>query len=398
MLSWSRTQPGWQRDRMADLTWEAVIDAVVGCPPEALAGALIGPLAPLGVVDCVVMVVDYAQDTLIDLTSDQRRIPVEATAPGAAFCTQLPVVEPDGDTAWLWVPVTDLGTRLGIMGLKMPDASRDEQEIAWRIAGLLAQAIVCGQRRTDLLTVRRRQQRMTLGADLQWQVLPPTTFVRPEFAIGGVVEPAYENGGDAFDYGYTAGRLSFAVLDAMGHGVHASIMASVTLASIRHSRSIGLELNEIRTEADRAVEREFGDLHYVTALLGSFDPISRRLHWLTAGHPPPLLVRDGEIRELVCAPCLPLGLGGNTKEVTSLVLNPGDALLMYTDGVTETPDRPTPAQAQARLEEVIAAHYDPQGLLSESLRRLAYAVLDQNNGELGDDATMLMLAIPATRP
>jgi hypothetical protein len=262
-----------------------LVDAVSVGALDQLAAAVADALAPLGVTGCAVLVADFGQTMLADVAADQVRVPIEDTVAGDAYRKQVPSQEAAGNGVRMWLPVTDCGTRLGVLRLDAGEWSPPMEAIAARAAGLVAVTTVSAQLRTDLLKLRRRQKAMSLAADVQWQVLPPTTFIATEFSVSGVLEPAYENGGDAFEYGYTAGVLSFAVIDAMGHGTRASVIASVTLASLRHSRGHGFDLDETRQRADDTIAEQFGDCMYTTALLASYEPVSRRLRWLLAGHP-----------------------------------------------------------------------------------------------------------------
>lgn len=66
---------------------------------------------------------------------------------------------------------------------------------------------------------------------MQWHLLPPLVMTTPQVSVAGALEPAYEVGDDAFDYALNDGTLHLAILDAMGHGLRAAVMANVATAA-----------------------------------------------------------------------------------------------------------------------------------------------------------------------
>jgi serine phosphatase RsbU (regulator of sigma subunit) len=76
---------------------------------------------------------------------------------------------------------------------------------------------------------------MSLAAEMQWQLLPPLTLVTPRVVIAGLLEPAYEVAGDAFDYALNGDTAHLAVIDPVGHDLAATVLAAVTVGGYRHS-------------------------------------------------------------------------------------------------------------------------------------------------------------------
>jgi serine phosphatase RsbU (regulator of sigma subunit) len=130
---------------------------------------------------------------------------------------------------------------------------------------------------------------------------------------------------------------------------------------------------ETYAATDGAVGDQFPDERYVTAVIAQLDLEAGRLSWISAGHPPPLVIRDGRLsRTLIAPPAAPLGipLDGPPPTVAEESLEPGDLLLLYTDGLTEA-RHPTgrcssscPASSSSGL---------PQGRRFETLRWLRHA-------------------------
>ena len=237
---------------------------------------------------------------------------------------------------------------------------------------------------------------MSVAGELQWHTLPPNSFRTRDVSITGMVEPAYEMGGDAFDYAYDDEMLHLAIFDAVGHDLDASILATLAVGTYRNSRRAGDHLTDVAAAIDATVGPRFGATRYVTGQIARFDVASGYVRLVNAGHPLPLLIRDDRVvGPLNCSPWVPFGLGHalglGPPEVCETQLQPGDGLLMYSDGVIEAGHAGGSEFGLERLGEflhhALAAGLSP----AETLRRLTHAVFDHHDGKLEDDATMLLL-------
>ena len=161
------------------------------------------------------------------------------------------------------------------------------------MASLTAGLVVSKSAYGDNLVLTRRLRDMDLAAEMRWSMLPPLTFTNDRVAIAGMLEPAYEIAGDAFDYAVNGDVAHVAIIDAMGHGLEASRMANLAVGSYRHSRRRGLDLVATFAAMDKVVAEQFGAEKFVTGQLVSLDLANGRLTWVNAGHPRPLLWRDG---------------------------------------------------------------------------------------------------------
>jgi serine phosphatase RsbU (regulator of sigma subunit) len=244
---------------------------------------------------------------------------------------------------------------------------------------------------------------MALQAELVWAFLPPQTFATEQVLVSASLEPAYEAGGDAFDYALLGDHLHVSILDALGHDLSAGLLASVGIASCRSSRRAGGSLAVIAARADRAIADYFGEDQFVTALLCDLDLVTGLFSWIPCGHPPPLLIRDRTVKELARTPQPPLGLAGlyasrrkgsQDNAVSPLYaekLQPRDRVLLYTDGVTEgrAPDG-TPFGLE-RLADFIIRHSSAPLPAPETMRRLNHAIAEYQHGRLRDDATVVLI-------
>src|SRR3982750_1984984 len=183
--------------------------------------------------------------------------------------------------------------------------------------------------------VTRRRQPMSLAAEIAWNLLPPLTFGTDRVVISCVLAPAYEVGGDSFDYAVDGDSARFAVFDAMGHGLNAGLLATVAVGAYRNSRRQDLDLPGTVRVIDAAIAAAFGPERFVTAVIAELNLASGGLTWHSAGHPAPLLLRGGRVvKALEAEPGLPLGLGGGVEPAWEQ-LEPGDRVLFFYDGVVE---------------------------------------------------------------
>ena len=313
---------------------------------------------------------------------------LEGTLAGRAFTTGEPVL---ADTTW-WLPLVDGAERLGVLELEYTSTPSSPESLLKELAGLLVLIIVSVRRYTDVWLRTRRAQEMTAAAEAQWDLLPPLATATLDVAVSGILEPAYEIGGDSFDYAVNPGQLDLAIVDAMGHGMSAVLTSTAVINSLRNTRRERGTLEHAYRQADTIIERHFGNSTYVTGQFGSLDFASGVLTWVNAGHLLPMLVRNGSyVGELQCKPSMPIGLGGPVVEIAQETLQRGDRVLFYTDGISESLSPDGGRFGQERLSDfLVRAALD--GLPgAETVRRLSAAVGAHVGKGLNDDATMLLV-------
>ena len=370
--------------------------------PEVSATELLEVLAvaagPLGAWDLRVYLSDFQAVALQlatpagDVDEDVVRADVKGSMAGRAFRTGEPVTAEGDDGVRVWVPLVERGERTGVVALTVPELSEAVLADCVRIgrfAGLLVRSLA---RTTDLFHLRRRRQAMTLAAGMQWDLLPPLTVRSARVVACGRLEPAYQIAGDAFDYALNDEYLHAGIFDGMGHGVHSTLMTALAVGSYRHARRAGLPLAEVYSVVDEAVSGQYGGEAFVTAAFARLELDGGLLEWTSAGHPCPLLVRDRRVvRQLSCPASLPLGLGGECREVAQVRLEPGDGVLFFTDGVVEGRSAVGEEFGVERLVERFEHHAVSPFDADEVLRVLVEDVMDYSAQKLRDDASLLLL-------
>jgi serine phosphatase RsbU (regulator of sigma subunit) len=207
-----------------------------------------------------------------------------------------------------------------------------------------------------------------------------------------MLEPAYDVAGDVFDYAANDGILHFAVIDGMGHGIGATMLADLAVGAYRHARRGGAAIGETHAAVDEALASGYEDLSFATGIIARLALDTGRLTWSCAGHPRPLLLRDRKVvAELDGDVTVPFGLGTGTAAVNARDLEPGDALLLYTDGVTDARVGAGELFGEDRLTDLLEREAASETPPEELLRRLVRAVLDYQGGDLRDDATLLLV-------
>jgi hypothetical protein len=384
-----------RRGIIGDLLRRASVTA-----PDLLAADIAAALHEVGGHHLVLYVVDYEQLSLqpvgiaVDLLAEEPKgVAVEGTLAGRAFQLQ-EIVTAEVDDGWrVWAPVRERAERIGVLEFGFAEIN-DELLALCDDLGLLAGHLVhTSGRYTDLIELRRRRRPMNLAAEMQWDMLmPPLAFSSPELAIAGILEPAYFVAGDAFDYSLNGEEFGFAILDAMGHGVHSTLASTLALGGFRHGRRRGLELSVIAEQIDDALIEHLNNDGFVTGHICQLDVATGAFQWVNAGHPPPLLMRGAKVvGELNAAPCLPLGLGIDITQIGSVSLQPGDRVLFYSDGVIEARPRGGPEFGVERLIDDAEEYLGSNLPVSEVLRRLVRRLREHRGAELEDDATLVFL-------
>ena len=366
--------------------------------PDALATAVAAAARTVGAQETVLYLADYEQRTLLPVPGsgvpERQEIAIEGTLAGRAF-RRFEIVRGRAgeDTHRLWLPLLDGVERLGVAEFSFRDPPNDSVRDELRaLVSLAAELIVVNDAYSDVFARLRRRKTLSLAAELQWDLLPPLTFGTERLVITGGLEPAYDIGGDSFDYAVTGDRADLLVIDSVGHGLPAAVLAAVAIGTYRHARRNGLDLPDIAVEIDAAIATQFGESSFATAVLARLDLATGRLRWINAGHPQPLILRGSAlVQPPPCPPSRPLGIQEAKPACCETRLEPGDRLLLYTDGITEARSPDGEFFGERRLADFISAAVAAGEAAPETVRRLIRHVLSHQADQLQDDASIVVL-------
>ncbi len=238
---------------------------------------------------------------------------------------------------------------------------------------------------------------LKLVADIQRSLLPEVLPDIPTMKLAAHYSTSQQAGGDYYDFfPLSDGRWGILIADVSGHGTPAAVLMAVT-HSIAHSypghpTKPGEMLNFINRHL--ATRYTNGNGTFVTAFYGMYDPATRVIEYACAGHGPPRVKSgvDGSIRSLDRARNLPLGIDSDEKyENQTATLTAGDALIFYTDGITETRNTEGELFGVHRLDQVLRdCTCDADNLIHRTL-----AAVNEFGGHLPatDDRTLLTARI-----
>jgi phosphoserine phosphatase RsbU/P len=222
----------------------------------------------------------------------------------------------------------------------------------------------------EIVVKRRQQDEMASAALIQQSLLPKETTLnkaRRDIEIAGKIRPTREIGGDFYDFFRVAdNRLALAIGDVCGKGTPASLFASIVVTLLRTIGRDQLNVAEAVNRANRLLCEENEATMFATVFFGMLDLQSGELHYANCGHVAPVhLSAQGEARRLRPTG-LPLAVDADRVSRTATCqLEPGDKLILITDGVTEAMNAAKEEFGDARFVNVVrkAANMPPAQLL-----------------------------------
>ena len=198
---------------------------------------------------------------------------------------------------------------------------------------------------------------LALARDIQMGMLRRQPLGRSDVDVAARQVPARQVGGDFYEYLVDGDRLWFIVADVAGKGMAAALMMAMSQTLFRAIAGLRLPLDEVVARLNREVARDNERGMFVTALAGCLDLPTGRLDLANAGHNLPyLLRRNGAVDVVAARNALALGVMENVAfPVTELVLEPGDGLFLYTDGVCDAVNTLGAAFGTAGIERLLPA-------------------------------------------
>lgn len=370
-----------------------LLEASHHLPPDDLSEEVRRLAAARGLADVAIYVADYSQRYLVSLGRGAERLEIDTTLAGRAFRTTHRVMgSAEGTGHRVWVPIIDGRDRIGVMEVVVPDTEEPTLTLARHLAGLVALLIVSKISYGDGLRLRRQGDPFSLAAQLRWGCVPPLTVTVPGLTMSGMLEPVHRVAGDSFDYAINGPTAHFALFDAVGHGLDSARIADLAMAAYRNLRPQHDDLEAIYAGIDTVLTRETRAGQFVTAQLAQLDVPTGRLRLLNAGHPAPILLRQGRTHDLAVAPNPPMGLSMAAREPTFVhFLEPGDSALFFTDGMTDARSADGELFGRQRLADAFAVASQSGESAPELVRRLVGSVLGHATGVLRDDASVFLV-------
>ncbi|MEU0063854.1 PP2C family protein-serine/threonine phosphatase [Streptomyces albidoflavus] len=366
--------------------------------------------AQVGFTQVLIYLADLQREVLRPLTGDrdaeyEAELPVDGSVAGRAY--QYGTITADapagsGEHHW-WVPLLDGTDRLGVLRITTADKAEHEQEHTHEhaeqymnlLASVIALIIESKQGISDAHARLTRVRPLNIAAEMQWAQMAPRTYADGRVVISAAMEPAYTISGDAYDYA-TAARnthtVHLSVFDAMGHDTAAGLTAHLAIGAGRNARRQGAGPVETAARIEEALVEQFGHGRYATGLLAELDTRTGVLSWANRGHHTPVLIRGGRwSSHLQCPPGPPMGTDlALPVTLCQDQLEPGDRIVLYTDGVTEARGADDQEFGLTRFTDFLVRHHADGLPVPETLRRLVRALLDHHDGRLQDDATVLI--------
>ncbi len=267
--------------------------------------------------------------------------------------------------------------------------------IAFQVSLLLENA----QLHADLLQQERMARELEMARNIQLGFLPHEPLVLPSGRVDiyGVLHPALEVSGDFYDYfAMDSYRVGFCVADVAGKGMPAALFMSKVQAIGRHVAHLAEGPGDWLIRWNRAVATDNPQFMFVTVACGIYDSTRGFVHLAYAGHPPGLFRRrDGRVSSADSRPAPLLGVDLEFPPPAELVLelDDGDAVVLYTDGATESPSAPPGAGmfGPERLAATVAGLPDrsPLPIWADQICEAVHTFSKGSTG--GDDLTLLLL-------
>ncbi len=264
----------------------------------------------------------------------------------------------------------------------------------WLLSGFLLMNLLVLLEVADRLSLKRD---LEVAREIQNAMLPDGTWSGPGVEAFGLTKPANTVGGDFYDIlPRPDGTVLIALGDVAGKASPAALLMALLLAILRTLVDEGLPLTALVQRLNVQVSRHAPASRFITLFLASFEPSTGRLEFVNAGQTPPLLRRQNGSIERLMSGGVALGMfEGSTYEAGELQMNPGDALLLYSDGLTEAESPDGQPFDEAGLERTLALYAGAyQKSAAAELGRAVFDAVERHRRDqrLQDDLTVLVLS------
>lgn len=311
-------------------------------------------------------------------------LPLLASAAGPLEVSALPdfspaVVHLKEQGAELVVPLVASGELVGVLALgprrSERSYTRNDRRLLDSLARYAAPALRLGQlmrqQEVEARAHERIEQELHVAQLIQQQFLPSELPDLPGWHVAAFYQPARTVGGDFYDLiELTDGRVMVVTGDVTDKGVPAALVMASTHALLRSTAEVATAPGEVLARVNELLIPQIPLNMFVTCLVLVIDPVSGRTTFANAGHNLPYVRHGGRVSQLL-ARGMPLGLmPGSVYEEHETVIEPGDIVLLYSDGITEQHDAGGEMFGFGRTEAVVAAADSGGALVDTAILRL----------------------------
>jgi serine phosphatase RsbU (regulator of sigma subunit) len=244
---------------------------------------------------------------------------------------------------------------------------------------------------------QRYEQELRVARGIQQALLPKEVPTLEGWEVTAYYQPAKEVGGDFYDFfELPDGRLGLVVGDATGHGIPAALVMAAARSMLRAVAQASASPGDVLSRANDPLVMDIPPNMFVTCLYAVLDPESGHLVYANAGHDLPYLRRRSSDAVELRARGMPLGLmPGMSYEEKEIVLEKGESVLFYSDGLVEAHDPQRIMFGFPKLRALVADHSEQESLV-DSLMEELYSFTGEG-WEQEDDITLLTLRRSAAR-
>jgi phosphoserine phosphatase RsbU/P len=247
--------------------------------------------------------------------------------------------------------------------------------------------------------LEQQEKELETAREIQARLIPTRIPQLPNLEIVGSYQPARAVGGDYFDViKFTETRVAVCVADVVGKGIAAALLMANVQAAVKAFAAENVAPSEICVQLNRVLCSNLAPDKFVTFFYCVIDTVARTLRYSNAGHCFPLLHRSGGDAEVLGEGGIVLGILPDSKywDVT-VKLDPGDKVLLFTDGITEATNTLGEEYGEARLRQVLVG--DTSSETATVHHKLMREVSDFCQGNFADDATLVLISVlPSAKP
>jgi serine phosphatase RsbU (regulator of sigma subunit)/pSer/pThr/pTyr-binding forkhead associated (FHA) protein len=270
--------------------------------------------------------------------------------------------------------------------------SQDHLTVLTTLASVAAIRVENARLVEEDLERERFERELQLAREIQQRFQPSSAPHTPGYELQGISFPCYEIGGDYYDYIQRPdGRLIIALGDVSGKGTSAALMMSSLHAAIHAQTSAHQSVVGTITAVNKYLAETIPENRFVTLFCAELDPVTGNLVFINAGHNPPLIAHASGTMEQLAAGGVPLGIVADFayREGRSQ-LHPGDVLVIYSDGVTETQNAAGEEFGPMRLYDVLSRNLDSSAAGIRDRIESALTKFAQGT-DAGDDITLVIV-------